>query len=220
MNLKQLMYEMDTVKEEKAKLELSMVEYSKPYFVFSKFAKDSVKKLNSPSPLFHSFSKIDDWLTILPKGERKTVLEKAMNQSRNIKNYSDILKNQIQFKNNEIIGDLIEIYRKFTLSIACLVLFFIGAPLGSIIRQGGLGWPLAYSIVFFIVYHVTSIIGEKSAEKMALSAFSGMWLSTFILLPLGIFLTYKAANDSALFSKDKYVKFLNSIIVPRKWRKL
>jgi len=55
---------------------------------------------------------------------------------------------------------------------------------------------------------------------MALSAFSGMWLSTFILLPLGIFLTYKAANDSALFSKDKYVKFLNSIIVPRKWRKL
>jgi lipopolysaccharide export system permease protein len=99
------------------------------------------------------------------------------------------------------------------------VLFFIGAPLGSIIRQGGLGWPLAYSIVFFIVYHVTSIIGEKSTEKMALSAFSGMWLSTFVLLPIGIFLTYKAANDSALFSKDKYIKTLQTIFSPIKWRK-
>ncbi len=219
MNLKQLIYEMDTVKAEKAKLEVSMVDYSKPYYAFSKFTKDSIRALSSPSPLFHSFANIDDWLTLLPQGERKTILEKAMNQSRNIKNYSDILKNQIQFKDNEIIGDLIEIYRKFTLSIACLVLFFIGAPLGSIIRQGGLGWPLAYSIVFFIVYHVTSIIGEKSAEKMALSAFSGMWLSTFVLLPLGIFLTYKAANDSALFSKDKYIQLLSNIIVPSKWRK-
>ncbi len=101
---------------------------------------------------------------------------------------------------------MIEVYRKFTLSIACIVLFLIGAPLGSIIRKGGLGWPLFYSVLFFITYHVTSIIGEKMADKMVIGVFKGMWMSTFILLPIGAFLTYKAANDSPLFNLDFYTR--------------
>ena len=101
---------------------------------------------------------------------------------------------------------MIEIYRKFTLSIACLVLFFIGAPLGSIIRKGGLGWPLFYCVIFFIVYHVTSIIGEKMAEANILTSFGGMWLSTFILFPVGLFLTLKATNASPLYDTDYYIK--------------
>ena len=133
-----------------------------------------------------------------------------------MKYYSDIVKNQVDFKQKEIVSHLVEIYRKFTLSVACLVLFFIGAPLGSIIRKGGLGWPLTYSIVFFIAYHVTSIVGEKSAGKMAMTAFQGMWLSTFMLLPIGAFLTYKAANDSNLFNRDLYVRFINRLL-PIKW---
>ena len=106
---------------------------------------------------------------------------------------------------------MVEVYLKFTLSIACLVLFFIGAPLGSIIRKGGLGWPLFYSVIFFIIYHVTSIIGKKLAENNILTVFAGMWLSTFILLPMGLFLTLKAAKDSKIYSVDYY----SSII--RKW---
>jgi lipopolysaccharide export system permease protein len=137
--------------------------------------------------------------------------ERAMNQARGVKNYSDIVVNQIGFKVRESNLFLVEIYRKFTLSIACIVLFFIGAPLGSIIRKGGLGWPLAYSILFFIIYHVTSIIGEELAEKMILSTFHGMWFSTFFLTPIGVFLTYKAANDSNLFNSDFYRKILYKI---------
>src|SRR5580704_17853328 len=99
---------------------------------------------------------------------------------------------------------MIEVYRKFTLSVACLVLFFIGAPLGSIIRRGGLGWPLFYSVILFIVYHITSLVGEKLAENDVLTAFSGMWLSTLILSPVGLFLTLKATNDSKIYSTEYY----------------
>jgi lipopolysaccharide export system permease protein len=99
---------------------------------------------------------------------------------------------------------MVEVYRKFTLSIACLVLFFIGAPLGSIIRKGGLGWPLFYSVIFFIIYHVTSIMGQKLAENNILTSFAGMWLSTFVLFPIGFFLTLKATNDSKIYSPDYY----------------
>ena len=85
----------------------------------------------------------------------------------------------------------------------------IGAPLGSIIRKGGLGWPLFWSVLFFIVYHVTSIIGEKTAQKLVIGTFAGMWMSTFVLLPIGLFLTYKAANDSPLFDFDFYLRILS-----------
>jgi lipopolysaccharide export system permease protein len=90
-----------------------------------------------------------------------------------------------------------------------MVLFLIGAPLGSIIRKGGLGWPLFWSVLFFILYHVTSIIGEKMAEKLVVSTFMGMWLATAVLLPVGIFLTYKAANDSPLFDADFYLRIIS-----------
>jgi lipopolysaccharide export system permease protein len=213
LGLSQLLLQMDTLKTAKENLQNSMVEYSNPYFSFSKFNKDSInaEQLNSSTALFVPFKNIDDYLSKLDRNEQNAVFERAKNQSRNIKNYAEILQGQIDYKYREYVSYLIEVYRKFTLSIACLVLFFIGAPLGSIIRKGGLGWPLAYSIVFFIVYHVTSIIGEKSAEKLAMSTFSGMWLSTFVLLPIGIFLSYKAMKDSALFNKEPYIKLWNKV---------
>jgi lipopolysaccharide export system permease protein len=139
--------------------------------------------------------------------ERTTQLqiyERALNKARNIKNFTDVTEKQLVYKERDFVSHMVEVYRKFTLSVACLVLFFIGAPLGSIIRKGGLGWPLFYSVIFFILYHVTSIIGEKLAENNVLTPFGGMWLSTFILLPLGFYLTMKASSDSKIYSNDYY----------------
>lgn len=215
MTLSQLLQHVDTVQKEQAGLLVSMSDYAKPYYSFTKF--DSTVKTLSASALFRPFANVNEWLVTLPETERTAVFERALSNVRNVKNYADIVKNQLEFKQRDTISHLIEIYRKFTLSIACLVLFFIGAPLGSIIRKGGLGWPLTYSIVFFIVYHVASIIGEKSADKLKMSVFEGMWLSTFILLPIGIFLTYKAANDSNLFNRDTYIRFIN-LLLPKKWK--
>ena len=93
----------------------------------------------------------------------------------------------------------IEWHRKFTLSFACIVLFLIGAPLGAIIRKGGMGMPVLISILFFLAYHISSITGEKSAIQGVLSIPFGMWLSAFLLTPLGIFFTIRAASDSTLF---------------------
>lgn len=100
----------------------------------------------------------------------------------------------------------IEWHRKLTLSVACLVLFLIGAPLGSIIRKGGLGTPLVFAIIFFVVFHLFNTFGEKFVKSNATSPLVGMWLSTFILIPIGIFLTFKAMRDSQLFNQEFYYR--------------
>ena len=99
----------------------------------------------------------------------------------------------------------IELYRKFTLAFACLVFFFIGAPLGAIIRKGGLGAPVVISVVMFIVYYIIDNAGYKMAREALWPCWAGMWLSSFVLLPIGIFLTYKAATDSPLFNPEAWV---------------
>jgi lipopolysaccharide export system permease protein len=106
----------------------------------------------------------------------------------------------------------IEAHRKFTLSIACLILFFIGAPLGAIIRKGGLGLPTVFSIVFFLIYYLLSITGEKFAKEEIWPVWKGMWLSSFVLLPVGLFLTHKAITDSAIFEWEFYLKPIKRLV--------
>ena len=104
-----------------------------------------------------------------------------------------------------------EYQRKFTLGAACIVLFLIGAPLGAIIRKGGLGLPVVVSVAFFLIYHIIGTIGEKSAKEGDLSPFIGAWMAIVFLLPIGIFLTYKAATDSALLDMDMYKRFFKKL---------
>ena len=96
-----------------------------------------------------------------------------------------------------------EWHKKFTLSIACLIFFFIGAPLGSIIRKGGLGLPVVISVVFFIIYHLISTIAERMAVFGDLNMFLGVWFSSLVLLTVGLFFTFKATTDAALVTIDE-----------------
>jgi methionyl-tRNA formyltransferase len=105
----------------------------------------------------------------------------------------------------------IESYRKFTLSIACLLFFFIGAPLGAIIRKGGLGTPVIISISFFLIYYIIDISGKKLAKDGAMTPFVGTIISSVVLLPIGIFLTRHAIRDSSLFNIDSYKLFFKNI---------
>ena len=107
----------------------------------------------------------------------------------------------------------IEWHRKFTLSFACFVLFLIGAPLGSIIRKGGLGTPLVLAIIFFVLFFLLNNFGEKLAKSGQWDVFSGMWMSSIILIPVGLFLTYKAMRDSQLFNQEFYYRLLQPIKV-------
>jgi len=99
--------------------------------------------------------------------------------------------------------------QKFKLSLACLIFFFIGAPLGAIIRKGGLGLPVVISILFFVLYHVISVTGEKSARTSEMTVVMGMWLSTIVILPIGLFLTYKATTDAPLLDGDSWRKYFD-----------
>ena len=113
-----------------------------------------------------------------------------------------------------------ELHQKFTLSFACIIFFFIGAPLGAIIRKGGIGMPLVISVFLFIFYYIIDSTGKKLAKDGTLEVWEGMWLSSAVLLPLCIFFTYKAVNDSALFNQDAYVAFFRRLFGIKEGRKI
>lgn len=147
-----------------------------------------------------------------------TALEYAREAQASIsRNYEDIYQ-----RSKHIAKHRIEWHRKFTLSFACLIFFFIGAPLGAIIRKGGFGLPIVVSIVFFIIYYIITMMGLKFAREGVLPPYQGMWLSSVIILPLGIFLTYKATTDAAILNTDTYgnniKKFIAKLTITKKMK--
>jgi len=111
----------------------------------------------------------------------------------------------------DIRGHEVEFHRKFSLSLACFILFFIGAPLGSIIRKGGIGMPLVVAIIFFLLFHLLNVFGDKFVKENLLPPYIGIWLAVIVLTPIGIFLTYKAMHDSQLFNKEFYYRLFSKI---------
>ena len=137
--------------------------------------------------------------------------QKVLNQARSnaFNALSDVqLNKQMILSDKEYINrHYIELMRKFTLSVACLLLFLIGAPFGSIVRKGGLGMPLVASVVFFVLYYVIGMIYEKSVRESAMGPI-GMWMATFIFIPIGALLTWQATTDSSLFDLSSWKKWL------------
>lgn len=147
------------------------------------------------------------FLKKLEKSDREKIFESALSDARNYKSQLTSVTEERQHRQDNINRHLIEWHKKFTLSFACLVLFFVGAPLGAIIRKGGIGMPMVVSVLFFLFFHVMNIMGEKFSKEGVLPPYQGMWMASFVLLPIGIFLTSKATSDSALFDINSYLKF-------------
>ena len=131
--------------------------------------------------------------------------KQAINIANNTKSRINSSLKTIQFKGKKLNKLNTEWHRKFTLAYACLVLFLIGAPLGAIIRKGGLGMPVIISVAFFLLFHILSISGEKMAKEGVIEAYQGMWLAGLVFTPIGLFLTYKSTTDSTLFDVDTYL---------------
>ena len=153
---------------------------------------------------------------VIPDSIRTLVRQRVLNKLSNARINNQIFLDQLKAEKRNLRQHQIEWHRKIALSAACLVMFLIGAPLGSIIRKGGLGSPLIFSIVFFMVYYFSSTTGEKSAKEGSMEPWFGMWLSTMILLPIGLFLTYTAMRDSQLFNKEFYYRFSKKLRFNRK----
>lgn len=131
--------------------------------------------------------------------QKQQCLQNAKNLVRNGKTYFDILIQNIDSSKSKLNRYYIEWHRKFAVSYVCFILFFIGAPLGAIIRKGGFGMPVIISIVIFLFYYVISIVGEKLVKQGEWIPLHGMWIASVILTPLAIFLTYKSNGDSKIF---------------------
>ena len=147
---------------------------------------------------------------------RATIISTAIGSAGNATENVAFNKMDLKSQTENINKHKKEWHKKFTLSIACLIFFFIGAPLGSIIRKGGLGLPVVISVVFFIIYHLISTIAERMAVFGDLNMFLGVWLSSLVLLPVGIFFTFKATTDAALFDADSWKKTLQKLFKRRK----
>jgi len=154
---------------------------------------------------FTSFSQI------IPDSSRPAVYDASVSQVNSLKSALEADVSDYNNKKMDLRLHLIEWHRKFSLSLACLVLFLIGAPLGSIIRKGGIGTPLIFAVAFFVVFFLLNNFGEKFVKQDVLEPKIGMWLATFILLPVGVFLVFKAMRDSQLFNQEFYYRFFRKV---------
>jgi lipopolysaccharide export system permease protein len=174
---------------------------------------DSIKRVSLIKPFY---PKTDSLLYSLNQKSLRRVAERARRRVTDIRN--DLEYKQIAISNEtfQFRRSSIEYHRKFTLSFACLIFFFIGAPLGAIIRKGGIGMPALVSVLLFIFYYMIDITGYKFARDGVWNPVLGGWLSSAALLPLGLFLTYKAVNDSVILNSEAYAAFFKTFLNP-KW---
>jgi len=178
-----------------------------PYLKFM-FYKDSAKLFKGDQP-----TQINTFDSIIPKAQQGSIVESVGYQFSSLQNNLASLVTIYNERQYAETIHAIEWHRKFTLSFACIVLFLIGAPLGAIIRKGGLGAPMVSAIGFFVVFFLLNNFGEKLAKSGQWSVYAGMWLSSLFLIPVGLFLTYKAMRDSQLFNQEFYYRFLQPIKV-------
>ncbi|SFA92279.1 lipopolysaccharide export system permease protein [Flavobacterium swingsii] len=152
-------------------------------------------------------------LTFLSKAEKSKILEIAVSDALSSKQNFDINDISLQYRKKDINSFWLSIYEKFVISFACILMFFIGAPLGSIIRKGGLGLPIVFAMLIFITFHFLNTFGKKVAQESGMTPFFGAWISFFILVPLAIFLTRKAINDNGGISFDGITEPIKNIFI-------
>ena len=145
-----------------------------------------------------SKNKTNDYLKDIDKNKQINILTTAISNIESTIFSIDSVKIALEGEQKNINEHYISMYEKFAISFSCILMFFIGAPLGSIIKKGGLGLPIVFAVLIFIIFHFVNTFGKKLAEENAIPSFLGTWLSTIILLPLAFIFTYNATNDIAM----------------------
>ena len=193
LNIKELKYTLDSLNKSYNKDIVSFTDniYQRTGINNSKQGKD-LKKLPVKAQLLSGYTAV----------EKSNILKVAEGNVSNSNFAIDGSRLELEYKHKIINSHWIALYEKFVIAFACLLMFFIGAPLGAIIRKGGLGLPIVFAVSIFIIYHFINTFGKKVAQEDGLSPFMGSWMATFILTPLAILLTYRATNDIGLINYD------------------
>ena len=190
-----------------------------PYKLYKYKDGKQTAELNAPVMLEHPLN-VDSIFAGASAGYAKSYKQQALAKAKRHRQDFEYKSYSMKDDRKTLRRHAIELMKKFTLSFACIIFFFIGAPLGAIIRKGGLGMPLVISVFLFIFYYIIDNTGYKMAREGRVEVWQGMWLSSAVLLPLGIFFTYKAVNDSAVFNRDAYVNFFRKLIGKNETRHL
>jgi lipopolysaccharide export system permease protein len=156
----------------------------------------------------------------VPDSQRVLVLSQTEIATRNIKSMLEVNKQNLKLQLMNLTEHKIEMHKRFTLPMACTLLFIIGVALGSIIRKGGLGMPFVAAITFFVIYYVLNTVGEKMAKENVVSVVAGMWAPSMVLLLIGSFLMVKANNDSPLMNKEWYYRVFGKVMQSRWFKKI
>jgi len=171
---------------------------------FSKFS-DSTEVLPSPE------KEISSVLDIYDYNRKKDILNLALNNIRGTVQVIEAKKNEFKSKTKRLNKHEIALHEKYALSVVCVILFFVGAPLGAIIRKGGMGLPMVVAVILFLTYHFIGIFAKNSAEDGTLHPFIATWLSTAIMFPLSVWLTYRATTDQGMFDIDSFIQRLQRL---------
>lgn len=194
LNLSQLNHYTDSLHQRLQKERVLLIAQLNPYYTYLRL--DTTGRA--------ALRRVESWQ--VPAAELQpvslNVTQQAVNRARNVRSFLGTSAERLTNMTKETANYRIEMFRKFTQSAAILLMFLIGAPLGAIIKKGGLGVPILVSIVFFIVYYVLSIMGEKYGREIVMPVGLGMWMATSLLLPIGLFFLYQARHDSGILDVD------------------
>jgi lipopolysaccharide export system permease protein len=203
LSIRQLGKAIDSLEKNSKSYQQKLERDAMPVLAFQKYLDSNwsaIKPATKPPKLFSE---------IISDSIRHAILELSIGEANSIKSSFELNASDYVQRRKDLRYHLIEWHRKFTMSIACLVLFLIGAPLGSIIRKGGIGTPLIFAVVFFVIFFLLNNFGEKFVKQDVMQPLAGMWLATVVLLPIGIFLIFKAMRDSQLFNQEFYFRSIN-----------
>jgi len=208
LNIKQLRRSIDSIgKQIRAeKQNLGKV------FIHNYYHLASYDTLKTPVTPPYKAEKTHDLMASFNAPDQQRIYEFARNAAISVKENLRVSSENIYGEEKLLHKHQIVMHKKFTFSIACFLLFFIGAPLGAIIRKGGLGLPAVISTIFFILFWILSFTGEKYAVEGVMPAYIGMWMAPAVLLPIGIFLTHKATVDASLLDVDAWMKYVTRVV--------
>lgn len=210
LNIIQLEITTDSLKDFLAQRKVDFVQsMSEKYSFAQALPNDSNEAAvvhNSPKDQISPDVLNEDLLTNIAPIDRSRVIQNALRIARSNKAYYENSEREFEWRHKFIARHLLEWHKKFSISFSCIVLFFIGAPLGAIIRKGGMGMPVVVSVIIFLIYHVTSYSFEKMGRELLWIPFRAIWSANLMLFPIGIWLTYKSATDSAIFNIEIYLK--------------
>lgn len=202
LNAAQLMGEADTVRQQIKNTGEIVGQFNATYF---SFARDTTGTGVGADILTDKLVDSLGFKTLLSSGPDQSTLQAARQQAETLKSYAEMMISDVDNKRYQINRFMMEWHKKFTLSFACIILLLIGGSMGAIVRKGGFGVPILISVFFYMLFHMLNITGEKLASEFILPAFWGMWLPSLVLMPIAIWVTYIAASDSIIMTRELYV---------------